>query len=109
MGGPVRPAPPASWPARTTGELPRRKRTTRTSDMSLGCSLWACAVADRNVKDGHAWRIGGDADVAWIADGTSPGRTITAAIPPVFDAYATSSCPEAMKIRKNMTGPCWRC
>ena len=50
-------------------------------------------MADRNVKDGRAWRIGGAADVAWIADGTSPGRTIAAAIPPVFDAYATIVLP----------------
>ena len=34
-----------------------------------------------------------DAEVAWIADGTSVGRTITAAIPPVFDAYATIVLP----------------
>ena len=35
------------------------------------------------VKDGRTWRIGADADVAWIAEGTSPGLTITSAIPPV--------------------------
>src|SRR5260221_203159 len=40
-------------------------------------------------RDGRTWRIGTDADVAWIANGTSVGRTITAGIPPVFDAYAT--------------------
>jgi hypothetical protein len=40
-------------------------------------------------RDGGTWRIGSDAEVAWIADGTSPGRAITAAIPPVFEAYAT--------------------
>jgi len=39
--------------------------------------------------DGRAWRIGTDAEVAWISNGTGMGRTITAAIPPVFDAYAT--------------------
>jgi hypothetical protein len=52
-------------------------------------------MADRNVKDGRAWRIGSDADVAWIADATSRGRTITAAIPPVFDAYATIVLPDS--------------
>jgi hypothetical protein len=41
-------------------------------------------------KDGSTWRIGTDAEVAWIAQGTSIGRTITAAIPPVFEAYATA-------------------
>jgi hypothetical protein len=35
------------------------------------------------------WRVGTDAEVTWIATGTSMGRTITAAIPPVFAAYAT--------------------
>jgi len=40
-------------------------------------------------RDGGIWRIGTDAEVAWIADGTSIGRAITAAIPPVFEAYAT--------------------
>jgi hypothetical protein len=40
-------------------------------------------------RDGGTWRIGTDAEVAWIAVGTSMGRTITAAIPPVFEAYAT--------------------
>jgi len=45
-------------------------------------------------KDGNKWRIGTQAEVAWIANGTSAGRTITAAIPPVFQAYATVVLPE---------------
>jgi hypothetical protein len=44
-------------------------------------------------RDGTSWRIGTDADVAWIAAGTSVSRTITAGIPPVFDAYATIVVP----------------
>jgi hypothetical protein len=44
-------------------------------------------------KDGRSWRIGTDAEVAWIANGTSDGKTITAAIPPVFEAYATVVLP----------------
>jgi hypothetical protein len=44
-------------------------------------------------RDGSSWRAGTDADVAWIAAGTSVGRTITAAIPPVFEAYATIVVP----------------
>jgi hypothetical protein len=43
----------------------------------------------RRARDGGTWRIGTDEEVAWIADGTSIGLTITAAIPPVFEAYAT--------------------
>jgi hypothetical protein len=45
-------------------------------------------------KDGGTWRVGTDAEVAWIAEGTSVGLTITAAIPPVFEAYATVLLPE---------------
>lgn len=48
----------------------------------------------RRVRNGSAWRIGTDAEVAWIVDGISVGRTITAAIPPVFDAYATVVLPQ---------------
>jgi hypothetical protein len=50
----------------------------------------------RRVTDahGHSWRVGTDADVAWIAEGTSVTLAITAAIPPVFDAYATIVLPE---------------
>ena len=33
------------------------------------------------------------AEVAWIVNGTSMGRAITAAIPPVFEAYATVVLP----------------
>jgi hypothetical protein len=45
-------------------------------------------------KDGSTWRIGTDAEVAWIADSTFTGLTITAAIPPVFEAYATVVLPD---------------
>jgi hypothetical protein len=44
-------------------------------------------------RDGSSWRTGTAADVAWIAAGTSVSRTITAAIPPVFEAYATIVVP----------------
>lgn len=40
-------------------------------------------------RDGRKWQIGTPAEVAWIVRGTSGGHTITAAIPPVFAAYAT--------------------
>ena len=47
----------------------------------------------RRSGDDRAWRIGTDAEVTWIASGTSEGRTITAAIPPMFEAYATVVLP----------------
>jgi len=46
-------------------------------------------------RDGSTWRIGTAAEVAWIANGTSIDRAITAAIPPVFEAYATVVLPYA--------------
>jgi hypothetical protein len=45
--------------------------------------------SQQRVKDGVAWRIGDERDVEWISDGTASSRRITAAIPPVFVAYAT--------------------
>lgn len=51
------------------------------------------AVVHR-VKDGRSWRVGTDADVAWIADSTNPGYTIRSAIPPAFDAYGTIVVPD---------------
>jgi hypothetical protein len=45
-------------------------------------------------RDGRAWRIGTEADVAWITSSTPRGRAITSAIPPVFEAYATVVFPE---------------
>jgi hypothetical protein len=48
----------------------------------------------RRARDGRTWRIGTDAEVAWIVNGTSAGRTITAAVPPVFQAYATLVLPQ---------------
>jgi hypothetical protein len=46
-------------------------------------------------KNGRSWRIGTQADIDWIAGGTSTGLEITAAVPPVFEAYATLVIPEA--------------
>jgi hypothetical protein len=42
-------------------------------------------------KDGRTWRIGRDAEVAWIE--TESGLAITSAIPPIFEAYATLELP----------------
>jgi hypothetical protein len=44
-------------------------------------------------RDGQEWRLGTDADVMWIHDGTSRGTEITAAIPPIFAAYCTLLVP----------------
>ncbi len=44
-------------------------------------------------KDGREWRIGSNAEIAWIQENTVPGLAITSAIPPVFEAYATLELP----------------
>jgi len=44
-------------------------------------------------KNGRGWRIGSDAEVAWIRGKTVPGLTIMSAIPPVFEVYATLELP----------------
>lgn len=44
-------------------------------------------------KDGCAWRIGGESEVAWIQENTEVSFAITSAIPPVFEAYATLELP----------------
>ncbi|HEY1518828.1 MAG TPA: cupin domain-containing protein [Solirubrobacteraceae bacterium] len=44
-------------------------------------------------KCGRAWHIGSQDEVDWINDGTSVGKAITAAIPAVFEAYATVDLP----------------
>lgn len=49
--------------------------------------------AIRRMKDGRAWRVGGDSEIAWIRENTGIGRAITSAIPPVFEAYATLELP----------------
>jgi hypothetical protein len=45
------------------------------------------------VRDGRSWLLGTANDVEWIATATTVDRTITSAIPPAFDAYATVALP----------------
>jgi len=44
-------------------------------------------------KDDRDWELGTQDEVAWIADMTTVGPTISSAIPPIFDAYATVVLP----------------
>ena len=69
---------PAPWPG--PGPNPRARAKPAVQPVRLA-------------RDGSTWRIGTQAEVAWIASGTSAGRAITAAIPPVFEAYATAVLP----------------
>jgi hypothetical protein len=50
-------------------------------------------MGETRAKDGRNWRIGTDAEVAWIAGSTSAGRGIASTIPPVFEAYAALELP----------------
>jgi hypothetical protein len=43
----------------------------------------------RQSKDGVDWTVGTQAEVDWITEGTGRGPQITAAIPPIYAAYAT--------------------
>lgn len=52
-------------------------------------------------KDGRSWRIGEPSDVAWIAGQTTQGLSVTTAIPPIFDAYATVHPPDGVGIEAN--------
>lgn len=47
------------------------------------------------LKDGRVWLIGGEEELAWINAGVSPSLSITAAVPPVFAAFATLADPSA--------------
>lgn len=45
-------------------------------------------------REGKPWRRGSTSDVAWIAAATTPGRTVTSAIPALYEAYATVELPQ---------------
>jgi hypothetical protein len=60
--------------------------------------------ADFRVKEGVAWRVGIQDDVAWIGDSTPGDTTITAAIPAVFDAYATLVLPGRLGVARDGVG-----
>jgi hypothetical protein len=49
-------------------------------------------------KDGRNWQIGTTREVDWIVNGTTEGPSITVAIPPVFEAYATFYEPDGVAI-----------
>ena len=57
--------------------------------------------ADSRVKDGVAWHIGSDGDVAWIRENTRGGVAISSAIPAVFDDYATLTHPGELGVPRD--------
>jgi hypothetical protein len=86
-----------------------------TADVTATAALRGTTV----VRDGRSWLLGTANDVEWIATATTVDRTITSAIPPAFDAYATVALPfggegqerrdEAVLsvLRKHSTGGSW--
>jgi hypothetical protein len=50
-------------------------------------------------KDGRRWRVGTAEDVAWLAGRATPGLSITSAIPPLYDAYATFYPPDRISVQ----------
>jgi hypothetical protein len=50
------------------------------------------------LKDGRAWRIGAEDEVAWVNAGVIGGRSITAAVPSVFAAYASLVFPVDLEL-----------
>ncbi len=56
-------------------------------------------------KDGRAWRIGTEDEVAWINDGVTASRSITAGVPSVFAAYATLAFPVDLELDRDGMRP----
>ncbi|MCX4387333.1 hypothetical protein OG777_10355 [Micromonospora peucetia] len=50
-------------------------------------------------KDGQSWRIGTADNARWLPGRTTHGLSITTAIPPMFDAYATFYPPDRVETR----------
>jgi hypothetical protein len=57
------------------------------------------------LKDGQAWRIGTDDEVAWINDGVTRGLSVAASIPPIFAAYATLVFPLGLEVSRDRMRP----
>jgi hypothetical protein len=52
-------------------------------------------------RDGRSWQIGTIGEVSWVAIGTTDDRSVTGAIPPVFEAYATFHEPDEISAMKH--------
>jgi len=61
------------------------------------------------LKDGRAWRIGTEEEVAWVNKGVTAGRSITASIPPIFAAYATLVFPLGRESSRDQMRPAEDC
>jgi hypothetical protein len=91
-----------SGPGRLVGPDPSRHVTARASPLSrsrVRAPLKLPLMTDDHEaevwtsKDGRVWRMGREADVAWIRESATVSFAITSAIPPIFEAYATLKLP----------------
>jgi hypothetical protein len=89
--GPV--AVVCEWPALEV-PLQRREVDAQLILDAADCARAMFADGNQARRDGRAWRLGTDTDLAWINSGTSAGTAITCAIPPVFAAYCTVVLPQ---------------
>ncbi|MEU7847667.1 hypothetical protein AB0B69_09700 [Micromonospora parva] len=80
---------PGWTPYPSPAAVPGRQGTSKPSPR---------ARPHRMDRDGQSWRIGTADDVAWIAGHTTHGPSVTAAIPPVFEAYATFHPPHGIGV-----------
>jgi hypothetical protein len=64
------------------------------NSLALLCGIGDDRWVGTTISADGPWRLGTDAEIGWIASGTSAGHTISSAIPPVFDRYATIVVPE---------------
>jgi hypothetical protein len=69
----------------------------------LRCSdergVW-CGPAAEGDQRCQKWRIGTGAEVAWIQAATTVTKAVTAAIPPLFEAYATIVLPSDWQVEQ---------
>lgn len=78
------------------------------SHTPLGDRLIRCQShpgAQTKLKDGRAWRIGAEDEVAWVNAGVTGGRSITAAVPSVSAAYATLAFPVGFELDRDDMRP----
>jgi hypothetical protein len=76
-------------------------RASITAQTSPSVTRPASVVFDGPVealKDGRSWQIGTTREVDWIVNRTTEGTSITSAIPPVFEAYATFYEPDGVSV-----------
>jgi hypothetical protein len=72
-----------------------RSLSPRTESDRLEGGVPSCLIGLMKAhRDRRSWQIGTIGEVSWVANGTTDDTSITGAIPPVFEAYATFYEPD---------------